>query len=64
VVQFTHPLCSDCQAMSRRLSEEGRRVVLVDVSRRPDLARKYGISLVPLAYAVAPDGRIAARVRG
>jgi hypothetical protein len=63
VVQFTHPLCADCQALARRLADEGRQLVLVDVSRRPDLARKYGIALVPLAYAVAPDGRIASRVR-
>jgi len=64
VVQFTHPLCADCQALSRRLSIEGRRVVLVDVSRRPDLARKYGVAVVPLAYAVGIDGRIGARLRG
>jgi thioredoxin-like negative regulator of GroEL len=64
VVQFTHPLCADCQALSRRLSIEGRSVVLVDVSRRPDLARKYGVAVVPLAYAVGVDGRIGARLRG
>lgn len=64
VVQFTHPLCADCQALSHRLSDEGRRVVLVDVSRRPDLARKYGVAVVPLAYAVAADGRVSGRVRG
>jgi hypothetical protein len=64
VVQFTHPLCADCQTLSRRLSTEGRRVVLVDVSRRPDLARKYGVAVVPLAYAVDVDGRIGARLRG
>ena len=35
VVQFTHPLCSDCTALERRLREEGRNVVTVDVSQRP-----------------------------
>jgi len=64
VVQFTHPLCADCQALSRRLSDEGRRVVLIDVSRRPDLARRYGVAVVPLAYAIGDDGRIAGPVRG
>lgn len=63
VVQFTHPLCSDCHALEERLVREGHQVVRVDVSRRPDLARKYGVSVVPLAYAVAPDGRVARRVR-
>jgi len=58
VIQFTHPLCSDCQTLSRRLEAEGRRPVLVDVSRRPDLARKYGVAVVPLAVAVHADGKV------
>lgn len=64
VVQFTHPLCAGCQDLERRLSGEGRRVVLVDVSRRPDLARKYGVALVPLAYRVRADGTVGDRVGG
>jgi hypothetical protein len=62
VIQFTHPLCADCQALSRRLAGEGRAPVLVDVSRRPDLARKYGVAVVPLAVAVRGDGRVAGRL--
>jgi len=61
VVQFTHPLCADCQDLSRRLSAEPRPLVLVDVSRRPDLARKYGVSVVPLAVVVQANGRVAGR---
>lgn len=63
VVQFTHPLCSDCQVLSRRLQAEGRAPVLVDVSRRPELARKYGVAAVPLAVAVAADGRVLRRLQ-
>jgi len=62
VIQFTHPLCADCQVLSRRLSADGRAPVLVDVSRRPDLARKYGVAVVPLAVAVRADGRVAGRL--
>ena len=62
VVQFTHPLCSDCQALARRLASEGRAPVLVDVSRRPDLAKKYGVAVVPLAVAVAGDGSVDRRI--
>ena len=62
VVQFTHPLCSDCQQLSRRLAGEGRAPVLVDVSRRPDLARKYGVAVVPLAVEVRPDGGVERRL--
>jgi hypothetical protein len=38
--------------------------LLVDVSQRPDLAHKYGVSLVPLAYKFAVNGRVFARVTG
>ena len=62
VVQFTHPLCSDCQDLTRRLSASGRSPLLVDVSQRPDLARKYGVSLVPLAFAVRADGQVGRRL--
>jgi Domain of unknown function (DUF4395) len=62
VVEFTHPLCSDCRELERRLRSEGRTVVTVDVRARPELARKYGVALVPTAVAVGPDGAVTARV--
>jgi hypothetical protein len=64
VVQFTHPLCSDCRTLELRLTEEGRRVVTVDVSRRPELARKYGVALVPTAVAVSGSGAVVSRLAG
>jgi hypothetical protein len=64
VVQFTHPLCSDCRALERRLEEQGRRVVTVDVSQRPELARKYGVALVPTAVAVSGSGAVVSRLAG
>jgi thioredoxin-like negative regulator of GroEL len=63
-VQFTHPLCTDCRDLEAELRGAGRRVVTVDVSERPELARKYGIALVPTAVAVDGTGRVAARVAG
>ncbi len=62
VVLFTHPLCSDCQELGPKLERQGRRVVTVDVSQRRDLARKYGVTLVPLAVSVGADGRVLARL--
>ena len=62
VVEFTHPLCSDCRELEHRLRSEGRTVVTVDVHERPELARKYGIVLVPTAVAVDADGIVTARV--
>jgi Domain of unknown function (DUF4395) len=64
VVQFTHPLCSDCTSLERRFRAEGRIVVTVDVSRRPELARKYGIALVPTAVAVSSTGTVLDRLAG
>jgi hypothetical protein len=64
VVQFTHPLCSDCSALERRLRGEGRDVVTVDVSQRPELARKYGVALVPTAVAVSSNGAVLDRLAG
>jgi hypothetical protein len=62
VVHFTHPLCSECLDVERRLRSEGRTLITVDVRRRPDLARKYGVGIVPTAVAVAADGAITARL--
>lgn len=62
VVQFTHPLCTDCHTLDLELRASGRRVVTVDVSSRPELARKYGIALVPTAVAVGPEGAVTARL--
>jgi len=64
VVQFTHPLCSDCQELTARLSAERRAPILVDVSKRPELARKYGVAVVPLAFEVSADGAVVKRLHG
>lgn len=58
VVEFEHPLCSDCQELGKRLEAKGTRVVRVDVSKRADLARKYGVAHVPLALRVREDGSV------
>jgi len=62
VVQFTHPLCTDCHKLERELRSSGSRVVMVDVSRRPELARKYGVALVPTAVALGPGGIVTRRI--
>jgi hypothetical protein len=62
VVQFTHPLCSDCLEWERRLEAQGRPHAEVDVSLEPALARKYGIAVVPTVVAVAGDGTVLERL--
>lgn len=55
-VLFTHPLCTDCHQVERELRLQGTRLVGIDVKERPELARKYGISVVPTVVSVAPNG--------
>jgi thiol-disulfide isomerase/thioredoxin len=62
VVEFTHPLCTDCRSLEQKLQAEGHTVVTVDVRERPDLARKYGVALVPTAVAVGPSGVVTTRL--
>jgi len=64
VVAFSHPLCTDCRDLISGLQADGHRLVTVDVRERPELARKYGIALVPTAVVVAADGRVTARLAG
>ncbi|MBS1862062.1 MAG: DUF4395 family protein [Actinobacteria bacterium] len=61
-VEFTHPLCSECQEWEQRLSGDGAPLVTLDVRERPELARKYGIAVVPTVLAVAADGVVLERL--
>lgn len=61
-VQFTHPLCGECHDWSRRLADRREPTHEIDVSRRPELARKYGIAVVPAVFAVGPDGAVLERL--
>ena len=56
LVLFTHPLCSQCHDAADALAKQDKPVVHVDVSKRRDLAKKYGVSMVPLAFAVSSEG--------
>jgi hypothetical protein len=58
-VLFTHPLCTDCHRVETELRGQDENLVTVDVRERTDLARKYGISVVPTAVLVEPDGTAA-----
>lgn len=61
-VEFTHPLCSECHDWAERLSSEPEPVLTLDVRSRPELARKYGIAVVPTVLKVAPDGAVLERL--
>lgn len=61
-IEFSHPLCSECHDWERRLGSEPEPLLTLDVSRRPDLARKYGVAVVPTVLKVAPDGAVLERL--
>lgn len=61
-VEFTHPLCAECREWERRLSGEPDPLVTIDVRKHPELARKYGIAVVPTVFAVTADGTVLERL--
>jgi hypothetical protein len=61
-VEFSHPLCSECHEWELRLGSEPEPLLKLDVKDRPDLARKYGIAVVPTVVKVAPDGVVLERL--
>ena len=61
-VEFSHPLCGECREWEQRLAAEPEPLVTLDVRERPDLARKYGIAVVPTVIAVAEDGAVVERL--
>ena len=62
VVHFTHPLCAECRDWEARLAREQEPHVVVDVKRRPELAHKYGIAVVPTVVTIARDGTVLERL--
>jgi len=64
VVAFGHPLCTDCNTVLRDLEAGSERYVSVNVRERPDLARKYGVALVPTVVRVNADGLVLQQVAG
>lgn len=61
-VEFTHSLCSDCRDWERRLGALAEPLIRIDVRERPDLARKYGVTIVPTVVAVGADGAVLERL--
>jgi thiol-disulfide isomerase/thioredoxin len=62
VVQFTTPTCGPCKAAAPRLAKAadraGVRFTEVDVSERPEVARRYGIRTVPTIVVAGQEGEV------
>ena len=64
VVGFSTPYCLPCRQWEAALDRAGVRFAKVDVSERPELAARYGVSSTPLVLAVElPGGRVLASYR-
>jgi hypothetical protein len=61
-VEFTHPLCAECREWEERLRSKKVPLVKLDVRDRPDLARKYGVAIVPTVVAVDASGTVLERL--
>jgi uncharacterized protein DUF4395 len=61
-VEFSHPLCAECRRWEAVLRQRATPLITLDVRERPDLARKYGISIVPTVVAVSRDGTVLERL--
>jgi hypothetical protein len=61
-VEFTHPLCTDCRKWEQRLRARPEPLLTIDVRERPDLARKYGVAVVPSVIAVDSSGAVLKRL--
>jgi thioredoxin 1 len=60
LLYFMSPTCGPCRAMTpavRRLSEQGARVRVVDVSQDPSLALQLGVMGTPTVMVVQ-DGKV------
>lgn len=55
---FVHPLCGECHEWEDRLRQTGVPMSLVDVRVNPDLARKYGVAMVPTIWELDEDGSV------
>jgi hypothetical protein len=62
LVAFSHPLCTECRSVEAELASGDDPYVRIDVRDRPDLARKYGVALVPTVVRVGRDGQVIGQV--
>lgn len=62
VVQFTTATCGPCKAAAPRLAEAAERAgvgfVQIDVGERPEVARRYGIRMVPTIVVADAGGEV------
>ena len=65
-VLFTSPYCASCAPTEQRLrdSDPEARVVRVDATREPLLAKAFHVRSAPTAVLADADGRVQARLVG
>lgn len=65
-VLFTTPWCASCAPVEERLrtSDPEARVVRVDATREPDLAKAFSVRSAPTALLADGEGRVQARLVG
>jgi hypothetical protein len=63
---FTSPYCANCGPAEERLrtSDPGARVVKIDATREPLLAKAFHVRSAPTAVLADAEGRVQARLVG
>ena len=72
VVAFSTPSCAAChtaqapaiQVAEQQLGASSVRVIRVDASRQPEVARAFGVLTVPSTVVLEPAGRVVAVNQG
>jgi hypothetical protein len=55
---FMHPLCTECHEWEDKLRQTGVPISMVNVRINPELARKYGVAMVPTIWELDEDGTV------
>jgi hypothetical protein len=65
-VVFTTPYCATCGPVTARIArfDPGARLLTIDVSDRPDLARRHDVRAAPTVLLAEADGTVRARFVG
>ena len=59
VVGFSTPFCAACRSWEAALATSGVAFAKVDLSERPELAARYGVTATPLVVAISlPEGKV------
>lgn len=61
---FSAEWCSPCKTLKPRIAQSGKAIMIIDVDKNSDLAKKYNIKSVPTVVIVDDNGNEVQRASG